>query len=79
MATLADRKLTRFSGTRINSGFSKGDYSPEKAGVGGSTPSLATILKPPPNVFYASRIDVHVMCMRAIAGSTYFVYHENRL
>jgi len=29
------------------------EYSPEKAGGGGSTPSLATIIKPTPNVGFS--------------------------
>jgi hypothetical protein len=44
MATQSDHKLTRVSETRVGHGFWIVDYSPEKAGVGGSTPSLATIL-----------------------------------
>ena len=43
MATQSDHKLTRFSETRAGRGLWIVDYSPEKAGVGGSTPSLATM------------------------------------
>jgi len=43
MATLGDHNLTRFSETSPRRGFWIVEYSPEKAGVGGSTPSLATM------------------------------------
>jgi hypothetical protein len=46
MTTLADHKLTSFLETRARPGFPIGDYSTEKAGVGGSTPPLATTYKP---------------------------------